>query len=182
VLGQGNQQQEEHRERRAGQRILHRVELHPPGQLDERQRGEGEQHEQERVLHGAKRQAVGIHRLDQRHAEQARAGKELPGRRGLQPEGVAAGRQLVDLPVGREPARADRAPVGRIRADEGRMAPARLDADLVAAAERRDVQARGSEQLERHIEAEALRQLSVRAERRMHAGLDALVERPRDDG
>src|SRR6185436_15173824 len=69
VLGKGNQQQEEDRQREADERILHRMDRQALQYLKQEKRGEGQADEEEAVLHGALDGLVEIHRLDKRNRQ-----------------------------------------------------------------------------------------------------------------
>ena len=53
MLGKRDEQEEEHREREAHQRVLHRMDRQPPQEFDQHERGEGEAEEEKTVLRGS---------------------------------------------------------------------------------------------------------------------------------
>src|SRR5207342_1129869 len=92
----------EHREGATDERVLHRVQADPGERLGERECGEGEEHEEERVLGGAIREGVDVDGIEERRARDARRREEVSLARRLVPYRLAAGREVAHAPGGFE--------------------------------------------------------------------------------
>ena len=148
MLGEGDQQQEEDRQREPDQQVLQRMDRRPAQDFGKEEAGESQHDEQHAVLHRAFRLQIDIDRVDEIDGQRLAAVRvervvEIAGKVG-------------DFPAGAETLGANAALARQEAATEVRMRPGRLQRDAVALADRRDGQARGAGQVQRKADGEIM--------------------------
>ena len=136
VLRERGQQQEEHGEREADERVLHRVDGEPAQQLEQEERAECQAEEEEPVLRGALELLVDADRLDEpdrdprvTHALRGEA-RDLPAGGEAVGADLVSGRQEASLERGMRPVGAHRdRGVGAERRERERLGAAELEVD-----------------------------------------------------